>query len=45
VKRFLREGDRVILKPENAAMKPIVVDPRARAIAILGKVIGVLRGF
>ena len=45
VKRFLRDGDRIILKPENAAMEPIVVDPRARAVAILGKVIGVLRGF
>ncbi len=45
VKRFLREGDRVVLKPENAAMKPIVIDPRSRPVAILGKVIGVLRGF
>ena len=45
VKRFLRDGDHVVLKPENAAMKPIVVDPRARAVTILGKVIGVLRGF
>jgi repressor LexA len=45
VKRFLREGDRVVLKPENAAMKPIVVDPRSRSLSILGKVIGVLRGF
>jgi repressor LexA len=46
VKRFQRgAGDRIILKPENAAMEPIVVDPRARPLAILGKVIGVLRGF
>jgi repressor LexA len=45
VKRFLRDGERVILKPENAAMEPIVVHPRAGALSILGKVIGVLRGF
>src|SRR5262245_19953524 len=45
VKRFLRDGDRVVLKPENAAMEPIVVDPRAQPVSILGKVIGVLRGF
>jgi repressor LexA len=45
VKRFLREGDRVVLKPENAAMKPIVVDPLSRPLNILGKVIGVVRGF
>ena len=30
VKRFMRDGDRIILKPENAAMKPIVVDPGTR---------------
>jgi len=45
VKRYLRDGQRVVLKPENAAMKPIVVDPAARQVRILGKVIGVLRGF
>ena len=45
VKRFLRDGDRIILKPENAAMEPIVVDPGTCALAILGKVIGVVRGF
>jgi repressor LexA len=45
VKRLLLEGGRVVLKPENAAMAPIVVDPRVRPVAILGKVIGVLRGF
>ncbi len=27
VKRFVRDGSRVILKPENPAMGPIVVDP------------------
>src|SRR5216117_1290076 len=45
VKRYLREGTRIVHKPENRTMKPIVVDPRQRHIRILGKVIGLLRGF
>ncbi len=45
VKRYLRDGARVVLKPENRTMKPIVVDPRERRVRILGKVIGLLRGF
>jgi repressor LexA len=45
VKRFQRDGERVVLKPEHPTMAPIVVDPRRRSIKILGKVIGLLRGF
>ena len=45
VKRFLRDGPRVVLKPENSTMAPIVVDPTRRAVKILGKVVGLLRGF
>jgi repressor LexA len=45
VKRYLRDGQRVVLKPENATMRPIVVDPAERQVQILGKVIGLLRGF
>ncbi len=45
VKRFLRDGPRVVLKPENPTMAPIVVDPARRPVRILGKVIGLLRGF
>jgi repressor LexA len=45
VKRFQRDGGRVVLKPENAAMTPIVVDPATTPFRILGKVIGLLRGF
>jgi repressor LexA len=45
VKRFQRDGERVVLKPEHPTMKPIVVDPRERPVRILGKVVGVLRGF
>jgi repressor LexA len=45
VKRFMRDGSRVVLKPENQTMTPIVVDPARRSITILGKVIGLLRGF
>jgi repressor LexA len=45
VKRYLRDGARVVLKPENRTLPPIVVDPRERRVRILGKVIGLLRGF
>jgi repressor LexA len=44
VKRFQREGQRVVLKPENRAMAPLVVDPREHDVKILGKVIGLVRG-
>ena len=44
VKRYVRDGSGVVLKPENPAMAPIVVDPK-REFRILGKVIGLLRGF
>src|SRR5438876_1328402 len=45
VKRFFREGERVVLKPEHPTMAPIVVNPREREVRVLGKVVGVLRGF
>lgn len=45
VKRFVRDGERVVLKPEHPTMAPIVVDPRRQELRILGKVIGLLRGF
>jgi len=45
VKRYLRDGPRVVLKPGNPRMAPIVVDPARRPVRILGKVIGLLRGF
>lgn len=45
VKRFLRDGDSVVLKPEHPTMPPIVLDPREREVQVLGKVVGVLRGF
>jgi repressor LexA len=43
VKRFAREGDAVVLKPEHPTMKPIVVGPDRPDFRVLGKVIGVLR--
>ncbi len=39
VKRFFRYGDRIVLKPENRAMEPII----AREVSIVGKVIGLIR--
>jgi repressor LexA len=44
VKRFQRDGDRVVLRPEHPTMAPIVVDPREQQVQILGKVVGLIRG-
>jgi len=45
VKRFHQQDALVVLKPEHPTMAPIVVDPRERKVEILGKVVGLLRGF
>ena len=45
VKRFQRDGVHVVLKPEHPTMAPIVIDPSERRVRILGKVVGVMRGF
>ena len=42
VKRFYREGSRVRLQPENAAMDPIYADGDTD-FAILGKVVALFR--
>lgn len=41
LKRFFREGDRIRLQPENAAMKPIYCDPSE--VTVQGKVVAVIR--
>jgi repressor LexA len=45
VKRFGRDGKRIVLRPEHPTMAPIVVDPAERSVRILGKVVGLIRGF
>jgi repressor LexA len=45
VKRFSRDGPRILLKPENRALRPIVIGPGGQDVRILGKVIGLVRGF
>jgi repressor LexA len=45
VKRFGREGEAVVLKPEHPTLPPIVVPPGEKEVKILGKVVGLLRGF
>ena len=45
VKRFARQGDAVVLRPEHPTMKPIVVPAGHGDFRILGKVIGLIRGF
>jgi repressor LexA len=43
VKRFSREGDVIVLLPENDAYEPIRIEPGAEEVQILGKVVGVYR--
>ena len=43
VKRFARDADTVLLKPEHPTLAPIVVRPGEKDVRILGKVIGVVR--
>ena len=45
VKRFGRDGERVVLHPEHPTMRPIVVDPGRADFRILGKIVGLMRGF
>ena len=44
VKRFLRDGPCVVLKPENPALAPIVIDTREQTVRIVGRVVGLVRG-
>ena len=45
IKRLARDGQRVILKPEHPTMAPIVIEPGQKEVRILGKVVGLVRGF
>lgn len=45
VKRLGRQGDAVMLRPEHPTMPPIVVRPGQKEFKILGKVVGLVRGF
>lgn len=44
VKRFGRDGQAVVLKPEHPTLAPIVVRPGEHEVRILGKVVGLVRG-
>lgn len=43
VKRFGRDGQAVVLRPEHPTLTPIVVRPGERDVRILGKVVGLVR--
>jgi repressor LexA len=43
VKRLIIEKERIVLKPENRHMDPIVIDRRDKSFQIIGKVVGVWR--
>ncbi|MGA1841668.1 MAG: transcriptional repressor LexA [bacterium] len=44
LKKFYRQRDRVILKPANPRMKPIIITPES-PVTILGKLIAVFRRY
>jgi repressor LexA len=44
VKRFAREGQTILLRPEHPTMPPIVVQPGEKEVRVLGKVVGLVRG-
>ncbi len=43
VKRFYREDGNIRLQPENDSMRPMVLDPSATPVRVLGRVMGVIR--
>jgi repressor LexA len=43
VKRFIKETNRILLKPENRQMEPIIVESGGKSLNIIGKVVGVWR--
>jgi repressor LexA len=45
VKRLWRQGDALFLKPEHPTLAPIPVGPGQGGFKILGKVVGLVRGF
>jgi repressor LexA len=45
VKRFARQGEAIVLKPEHPTMSPILVRQGQKDFKILGKVVGLVRGF
>jgi len=45
VKRLARQGEKVVLQPENARHEAIVVSPGERDFRIIGRVVGVLRNY
>ncbi|MEK7364623.1 MAG: transcriptional repressor LexA [candidate division NC10 bacterium] len=45
VKRFTRQDEAIVLKPEHPTMAPILVRQGQKDFKILGKVVGLVRGF
>jgi repressor LexA len=45
VKRLDRDGDTVVLRPENPEFEPIIVDPARVDFRIIGVVVGLLRNY
>jgi repressor LexA len=45
VKRIYREGRRIRLQPANSAYEPIILEDDGRSVAVVGKVVGLIRSY
>lgn len=45
LKRFFREDGKIVLKPENSSMQPIIINEGEAEVAIIGKLLKVVRSF
>lgn len=43
IKRFVKQGEVLLLQPEHPDLEPLVIKPGEARVQILGKVIGILR--
>ena len=45
VKRYGRQGKKIVLKPDNPLHDPIVVDPAVDSFEVIGKVVSVIKNY
>lgn len=45
VKRYGRQGRKIVLKPDNPLHDPIIVDPAVDSFEVIGKVISVIKNY
>lgn len=45
LKRFFRENGRIVLKPENSSMRPVIINEGEAEVVIIGKLLKLVRSF